>query len=228
MLICASLLAMLGIWPILRLQLGKPEQTERKGLRAFHPYLLRFLPAFAIWSFVTGSFIPFAPMFFEKHVGMSLQHVGIVFSASQLAQVFAVLVAPLLYRRAGSVAGIICAQLLAGGAMVALCFGQIRPLRTRRLSAFHCGSICRESGILRPSDEPPARRGPQQCFRSAEHYRRSGAGRFRWNNRIPDCALRIFNRLWGQCGSGPDGRGHLVCISLSEELIDRRRNSGHS
>lgn len=123
-LIFASLLAMLGIWPILRLQLGKPEQTERKGLRAFHPYLLRFLPAFAIWSFVTGSFIPFAPIFFEKHVGMSLQQVGIVFSASQLAQVFAVLVAPLLYRRAGSVAGIISAQLLAGGAILALCFGQ--------------------------------------------------------------------------------------------------------
>lgn len=65
-LICASLLAMLGIWPILRLQLGKPEQTERKGLRAFHPYLLRFLPAFAIWSFVTGSFIPFAPIFLRS------------------------------------------------------------------------------------------------------------------------------------------------------------------
>lgn len=123
-LICASLLAMVGVWPILRLQLGAPEKSERKGLRAFHPYLLRFLPAFAIWSFVTGSFIPFAPVFFQKHVGLSLQHVGIVFSASQLAQVFAVLIAPLLYRRAGSVAGIICAQLIAGAAILALCFGQ--------------------------------------------------------------------------------------------------------
>ncbi|HEY2469598.1 MAG TPA: MFS transporter [Terracidiphilus sp.] len=123
-LICASLLAMVGVWPILRLKLGTPEKSERKGLQAFHPYLLRFLPAFAIWSFVTGSFIPFAPIFFQKHVGMSLQHVGMIFSASQLAQVFAVLIAPLLYRRAGSVAGIICAQLIAGVAIFSLCFGQ--------------------------------------------------------------------------------------------------------
>lgn len=122
-LICASLVAMVGVWPILRLRLGAPEKSERKGLRVFHPYLLRFLPAFAIWSFVTGSFIPFAPVFFQKHVGLSLQHVGAVFSASQLAQVFAVLIAPLLYRRAGSVAGIICAQLIAGAAIFALSFG---------------------------------------------------------------------------------------------------------
>ena len=126
-LICASLLAMLGVWPILRLRLGQPERTESNGRQSFHPYLWRFLPAFAIWSFVTGSFIPFAPIFFQKRVGMPLQQVGAIFSASQFAQVVAVLIAPLLYRRAGSVAGIICAQLLAGGAIVTLCFGQAVP-----------------------------------------------------------------------------------------------------
>jgi MFS family permease len=119
-LIASSLVAMVGVWPILRLKLGAPPRSERKNRRIFHPYLVRFLPPFAIWSVVTGSFIPFAPVFFQKHLGMSLQHVGWVFSASQLAQVFAVLIAPLLYRKAGSVSGIICAQLLAAAAVFAL------------------------------------------------------------------------------------------------------------
>lgn len=127
-LVAACILAMIGIWPIIRLKLGQPEKSERQKLLVFHPYLIRFLPAFAVWSIVTGSFIPFAPIFFQKHLGMSLQHVGMVFSASQLAQFCAVLIAPMLYRRAGSVWGIIVAQVIAGAAVLGLGYSQSGPL----------------------------------------------------------------------------------------------------
>jgi predicted MFS family arabinose efflux permease len=119
-LIGASLVAFLGIWPVSRLKLALPAKAERKKGPLFHPFLLRFLPPFAIWSIVTGSFIPFAPVFFQKQLGISLQHVGLVFSASQFAQFCAVLLAPLLFRRAGSVSRIIYAQLVAGAAVFAL------------------------------------------------------------------------------------------------------------
>lgn len=122
-LICASLFLVCGLWPILHLRLGAPERSEPRSSLTIHPYLLRFLPVFALWSLVSGAFVPFAPIFFHKQLGLPLQAVGAVFSAAQLAQAFAVLVAPVLYRRAGVVAGIIGAQLIAGGAILALCLG---------------------------------------------------------------------------------------------------------
>lgn len=119
-LIGASLVAFLGIWPVSRLKLALPARVERRTGPVFHPFLLRFLPAFAIWSIVSGSFIPFAPVFFQKQMGISLQHVGLVFSASQFAQFCAVLITPLLFRGAGSGTRIICAQLVAGAAVFVL------------------------------------------------------------------------------------------------------------
>ena len=119
-LIGASLVAFLGIWPVSRLKLALPAKVGRRSGPLFHPFLLRFLPAFAIWSVVSGSFIPFAPVFFQKQMGISLQHVGLIFSASQFAQFCAVLIAPLLFHRAGSVMRIVFAQLVAGAAVFAL------------------------------------------------------------------------------------------------------------
>lgn len=121
-LIGSSLVAMLGVWPVSILKLDAPIESERRKSLIFHPYLLRFLPAFALWNIVTGSFIPFAPVFFQKNLGMPLEHVGEVFSASQFAQFFAVLIAPMLYRRVGSMVGILCAQVLSGGLMIAIGF----------------------------------------------------------------------------------------------------------
>jgi MFS family permease len=119
-LIGASLVSFLGIWPVSRLKLLLSATVERRERPLFHPFLLRFLPPFAIWSIVTGSFIPFAPVFFQKQLGISLQHVGLIFSASQFAQFGAVLIVPLLFRSAGSAARIVFAQLIAAAAVFAL------------------------------------------------------------------------------------------------------------
>jgi MFS family permease len=119
-LIGASLFTFLGIWPVSRLKLVNLPKIERNIQPLFHPFLLRFLPPFAIWSSVTGSFIPFAPVFFQKQLGISLQHVGLIFSASQFAQFSAVLIVPLLFRKAASRARIMGAQIVAGAAVFAL------------------------------------------------------------------------------------------------------------
>jgi MFS family permease len=119
-LLLASGIIMLGIWPILHLRLGPEERTGKQRFRLFHPFLFRFLPPFALWSFASGAFTPFAAVYLQQHLGIPLQHVGIIFSSSQLVQCFAVLLAPFVFRRLGDITGIAFTQVAAGVAIFAL------------------------------------------------------------------------------------------------------------
>ena len=119
-LIGASLVAMLGAVPISRLKIAQPAISGPRRTLILHPFLLRFLPVFALWSIVTGSFAPFAPVYFQKHLGFSLQHVGAIFSAAELVQFSAVLLVPFLYRRIGTTGGILLAQAITAAAAVVL------------------------------------------------------------------------------------------------------------
>ncbi len=127
-LLLACGVAMLGIWPITKLRLGPVENIETVRPRLIHPVLLRFLPAFAFWSLVTGSFMPFAAIFLQQHLKMPLRSVGLIFSGSQFTQVFAVLLAPILYRQFGTIAGIMCTQIATGVAVFALGQSQSIPM----------------------------------------------------------------------------------------------------
>ena len=118
---CACLAAALAIIPLLRLQL--PGGIPRVRLsRLSNPFLRRFLPAMAVWALVTGSFPPFANVYFVHHLGLSLQKVGFVFSLSQLVQFMAVLGAPLLFRRTGLVRGVVLTQIATAAALASLAF----------------------------------------------------------------------------------------------------------
>jgi predicted MFS family arabinose efflux permease len=102
----------LGILPLTRLTLGRPQISPRARPLISSP-LLRFLPAIAVWSFVTGSFAPLASVFLAKQAHLSLPQIGNAFSLSQVVQVVAVLAAPLLFRRMGLVGGIVASQIAA-------------------------------------------------------------------------------------------------------------------
>jgi len=116
---CACLAAALAIIPLLRLQL--PGGVPRVRLaRLSNPFLRRFLPAMAVWALVTGSFPPFANVYFVHHLGLPLQKVGFVFSLSQLVQFVAVLGAPLLFRRTGLVKGVVLTQMATAAALASL------------------------------------------------------------------------------------------------------------
>ncbi len=109
----------IGVWPVTRLTFTRAKLPERdKPL--ISPFMLRFLPAIAIWSMVTGSFSPFATVYLAQHLHMSLPQIGNAFSISQFAQVAAVLAAPLLFRRLGIVSGIVSTQVISGLLLVAL------------------------------------------------------------------------------------------------------------
>lgn len=112
-------IASLALFPISRLTL-RSAATEARLPRFSNPFLRRFLPAMAIWSLVTGSFAPFANVYFVHHLGFSLEKAGSVLSSSNLAQFIAVLCAPLLFRRAGFTSGIMLTQLATAASLVSL------------------------------------------------------------------------------------------------------------
>jgi len=99
----------LGLWPAAKLKLVHSVLPARSR-PLLSPFLLRFLPAIAVWSLVTGSFSPFANVYFSSHLHMSLPEIGTLFSFSQLAQVVAVLAAPFVLRRWGMITGIVSMQ----------------------------------------------------------------------------------------------------------------------
>jgi hypothetical protein len=120
---CGS--AALSILSLLRLRLPRAGPREAPRVRLSHPFLRRFLPAMALWALVTGSFPPFANVYFVQHLGLSLQRVGFVFSLSQLIQFLAVLCAPLLFRRTGLVKGVLLTQTATAAALA--CLALIHP-----------------------------------------------------------------------------------------------------
>jgi predicted MFS family arabinose efflux permease len=107
-------LVAVGIWPVARLTFQRAAVVPVQARPSFlSPFLLRFLPAIAVWGLVTGSFSPFANVYFAEHMHMPLPQIGNAFSASQAMQVVAVLAAPLLFRRWGLVNGVVFTQLAA-------------------------------------------------------------------------------------------------------------------
>ena len=104
-LIGASLLAMLGALAGFETEDQNSPPRERQAFSSSIHFFCAFCPHSLVWSIVTGSFIPFAPVFFQKQLGIPLQHVGMIFSASEFVQFCAVLLVPFLYQKIGAAGG---------------------------------------------------------------------------------------------------------------------------
>lgn len=114
--------SVLAIWPASRLRL----HTVATPMRNHYPrnrFVLRFFPALAIWSFATGVFEPFFNAYFSRRLHMSVEHIGQVFAVAQLTQVLAILVAPLVFRQFGLIAGVAYTQCACGLCLFWLALG---------------------------------------------------------------------------------------------------------
>lgn len=111
----------IGIWPATKLRLTHAPVSE-KSRPLLTPFLLRYLPAIAVWSVVTGSFSPLASVYLAKHVHLSLHQIGNAFAFSQLSQVGAVLLAPALFRRLGLINGVVFTQIAAAALLLIMAF----------------------------------------------------------------------------------------------------------
>jgi MFS family permease len=114
---CAIVL--LALVPLSRVQFGALPPSERK-LQRPSPLVWRFLIAMAAWNLGTGALNPFFNVFFVRRIHLPVEQVGFVFSAAQIAQVIAILFAPLVFRKFGLTRGISGMQLATACALLAL------------------------------------------------------------------------------------------------------------
>jgi MFS family permease len=76
-----------------------------------HPFLIRYLPAMALWTAVIAAFTPFANVYLSKNLHVPMAHIGLIFSVAQVVQFCVGLLTPLLFRRLGIVPGIVATQI---------------------------------------------------------------------------------------------------------------------
>jgi MFS family permease len=101
--IAGCALVALALWPSARLRIG-PAPAEGAKLYPRNRFVVRFLIVWAIWNLATGAFNPFFATFFAR-LHTPVERIGLIFSGSQLAQVGALMLAPLVLRRMGLVSG---------------------------------------------------------------------------------------------------------------------------
>jgi len=103
----------LALVPLGKLRIEASAPAAKPKVYPRNPFLLRYLPALALWSVVTGSLSPLASVYFSQHLHTPLVQMGNIFSLSSLIQVLGILAAPLLFRKLGIVSGVACSQLIA-------------------------------------------------------------------------------------------------------------------
>ena len=96
-------LVALALWPSARLRIA-PAPAEGAKLYPRNRFVVRFLIVWAIWNLATGSFNPFFTTFFAR-LHTPVERIGLIMSGSQLAQVLALMLAPLVLRKLGLVSG---------------------------------------------------------------------------------------------------------------------------
>ncbi|HEV2827542.1 MAG TPA: MFS transporter [Pyrinomonadaceae bacterium] len=121
-LLLSAAIVSLAVWPTIYLGLPQPA----KDARASYPrssFVLRFLIAVAVLNIATASFNPFANTYFANYLKMPTQHIGYVFSGSQLAQVIAIVLSPLILRKFGMIWGVVSMELAAAFSLATLATG---------------------------------------------------------------------------------------------------------
>jgi predicted MFS family arabinose efflux permease len=121
-LLIASGICALAVFPALRLRFA-PLPARKKMLFPHSPFLIRFLIAIGVWSLVTGAFTPFFNAYFSRYLRMPVERIGAIFSISQLSTMFAMLLAPIVFRKLGLASGIMFAQLATAVCLGWLAFG---------------------------------------------------------------------------------------------------------
>ena len=160
-LLLSAAIVSLAVLPAMRLRL--PHVT--KGQRATYPrssFVLRFLIAVAVLNIATAAFNPFASAYFSRSLKMPVEDIGLVFSGSQLAQVVAILLSPLILKKFGLVWGIVYMELAAGLSLATLATGppmMIAVLGFAGFTAFQWMDEPAMESLLMTKVEPHERSG---------------------------------------------------------------------
>jgi MFS family permease len=129
-LLASCAIAAMGILPVLQMRLPHaqadapiedPTQSSHwRRLLKMDPFLLRFLPAMALWTVVLTAFTPFANVYLTRNMHVPQLRIGLTFSAAQVIHLVILLLTPMLFRVIGLVNGIVVTQVLSGITLVCL------------------------------------------------------------------------------------------------------------
>jgi MFS family permease len=126
-------IALLGIFPILRLRVPSDVsgdgEKEGEDLPRFwkwrpSPFLIRYLPLMSLWSLVLASFSPFANVYLSSRMHVPMVRIGLIFSVAQIVQLCTGLVTPLVFRWMGMLRGIMLIQISTGVILGLLAFAR--------------------------------------------------------------------------------------------------------
>jgi MFS family permease len=124
MMLGACGLVLIGLVPLLRMQnpVRESEDPPANAREAWKlsPFLLRFLPAMALWTTVLASFAPFASVYLSRSLHIPLARIGLIFSLARVVELFAGLLTPLVFRAMGLLNGIVAAQFATGVMLICL------------------------------------------------------------------------------------------------------------
>jgi len=115
-LITSCAIAVVGLIPVLKLRVPvQPDEPQVQtkswmSMWRLHPFLLRFLPAMALWTAVLASFTPFANVYLSRDLQIPLSSVGLIFSVVQVIQFCMGLLTPVVFRWLGLIDGIVATQ----------------------------------------------------------------------------------------------------------------------
>ena len=124
LMLCVScIIALTGLFAVLRMKRSDTsvaEVLETASLTPIvrwrwkpDPFLLRFLPAMALWTVVVTSFNPFANIYLSKVLHIPFVRIGFIFSTAQMIQLITGLLTPLVFRLMGLINGVIATQMAA-------------------------------------------------------------------------------------------------------------------
>ena len=166
-LIAACCVAMAGLipWFLLRDPSQKSDPPGASGAgkrtREVNGFLVRFLPAMALWSAVAGAFASFSNVYLSKSLHIPLPQIGLVFSAAQVLQLCVGLMTPLFFRWLSLERGVLVAQVSSAIALGLLAGTKDRGLAIGLFLSFSATQWMSSPGLYNVlmSRVPPQERG---------------------------------------------------------------------
>jgi MFS family permease len=169
-LLASCALVLIGIMPVLRLRIPTQPDVERGSdsepktrffKQSLHPFLVRFLPAMALWSAVLAAFTPFANIYLVRDLHVSMARIGLIFTAVQLVQFCMGLVTPSLFRKMGLMNGISATQAAAAVVLASLAAAHNETLAIALYMTFSAAQWASSPGLynLLMNEVPDAERG---------------------------------------------------------------------
>ncbi len=146
-LLWGAFVAFLSPWVLLRLQLGKADHGERRVFPR-GPFVIRYLAAYTVFHFAIGMFNPFFSAYFSRQLHMPVSRIGVVFSGAQLATLVALLLAPAVLRKFGTVAGIAGMQLGMAASLALLATGPPAIAAGVLYAAYMSFQVMTEPGVF--------------------------------------------------------------------------------